>query len=302
MRNMSKISPEWWDYTTLDEEILKEAEALTPVGLKQLSRDGFRIHFYDSLKEFFLAEALEYIGAWSKATPDNPAGICGPVGPVEQLPLVAMLVNEMELNLSDAHFWGMDEWYEGGKPVDFSHPLSFVRTDMDLCFTKIRKDLVMPEENIHFPVGSLDEYSRSFSEIRCVVMQGGQGESKHWAFNEPFRRKPPYEDEPPSVEEYRSLEVRILELHPLTIIQNARTSAGGNASIVPKWAATVGPKETWKAERVSIWHPGYHDGPLGIKLTAMMVSRGIIDTAVPMSVLAEHRDVHFHIYKGAIIP
>ena len=47
---------------------------------------------------------------------DNPVGICGPIGPTEQLPLVARLVNELRLDLSAAHFWGMDEWLgEDGK-------------------------------------------------------------------------------------------------------------------------------------------------------------------------------------------
>ena len=30
--------------------------------------------FYDTLEEFYLAEALEDIGAWSKATADHPIG------------------------------------------------------------------------------------------------------------------------------------------------------------------------------------------------------------------------------------
>ena len=69
--------------------------------------------------EAYLAEALEYIAAWKQATSDNPVGICGPIGPTEQLPLVARLVNELGLSLRHAHFWGMDEcrahWDHPGK-------------------------------------------------------------------------------------------------------------------------------------------------------------------------------------------
>ena len=54
-----------------------------------LARPGFRVVMYDTIEEFYLAEALEYIEAWKQSTPDNPAGICGPIGPTEQLPLVA---------------------------------------------------------------------------------------------------------------------------------------------------------------------------------------------------------------------
>ena len=109
MRPISKVAPEWWDYTTLDQELLDDAAKLTPDDLIQLSRPGFEVRIYDTLHELFTAEAMEYIEAWQQSTPDNPAGICGPIGPTEQLPLVATIVNELNFNLKDAHFWGMDE-------------------------------------------------------------------------------------------------------------------------------------------------------------------------------------------------
>ena len=121
-RPISKVAPDWWDYTTLEAEIVDEAARLTPEDMLRLSREGFRVVFYDTLEEFYAAEALEYIEAWRKSTPDNPAGICGPIGPTEQLPLVARMVNALELNLADCHFWGMDEWVEARRrrpPAEF---------------------------------------------------------------------------------------------------------------------------------------------------------------------------------------
>jgi glucosamine-6-phosphate deaminase len=78
------------------------------------------------------------------------------------------------------------------------------------------------------------------------------------------------------------------------MIQNARTSSGGNISLIPTHAATVGPHETWKAEKDSIWHPGHHDNAFGVRLTALMIAKRISDTAVPLSLLAQHPNVHFH--------
>ena len=117
MRNLSRVAPEWWDYTTLDEEVLQAVARLTPEKLRRLSRPGFQVVVYDTLEDFYLAEALEYITAWKQATPERPAGICGPIGPTEQLPLVARLVNELEINLRHAHFWAMDEWVVDGQAV-----------------------------------------------------------------------------------------------------------------------------------------------------------------------------------------
>jgi glucosamine-6-phosphate deaminase len=299
-RPISKVAPDWWDYTTLDADILADAAKLSPKDLLQLSRPGFKVEIIDTLEEFYLAEALEYIDAWKQATPSKPAGICGPIGPTEQLPLVARIVNSIGLKLHDAHFWGMDEWVENGKPVPVDHPLSFAKADLELCFNRIDRKLRMPDANLRFPTGDLKSYSKTYDEIRCVVMQGGQGEVKHWAFNDPPRRAGKFRNAPPSPQDYMKLTTRVTDLHPMTVIQNARTSGGGYVAMVPTQAATVGPFETWKAEKVSIWHAGNHDNPFGQRLTALMISKKIADSAVPMSLLANHPNVHFHYYRHGI--
>jgi glucosamine-6-phosphate deaminase len=299
-RKLSSIAADWWDYTTLEDDLLRDVAKLTVKDIGQLSRPGFQVVFYDTLEDFYLAEALEYISAWSQSTAENPCGICGPIGPTEQLPLVARLVNELRIDLSNAHFWGMDEWVENGQAVPVSHPLSFERADRELCFDRIGTAFKMPESHLHFPRGNFQEYSNAWEDVRCVLMQGGQGEIKHWAFNDPPKREGVYKDAPPSPEEYRRLKTRVVDLHPVTLVQNARTSGGGNLAGVPRQAVTVGPYETWKAEKVSIWHAGNHDNAFGLRLTAFMISKGFADAAVPMSLLADHPNVQFNYYRKGI--
>jgi glucosamine-6-phosphate deaminase len=298
MRAISKVAPEWWDYTTLDREIMDDAAKITIDNLKSFERPGFKINIYDTIQELYCAEALEYITAWQQATEERPAGICGPIGPTEQLPLVAQMVNAMNLDLKHCHFWGMDEWIIDGKAVAIDFPLGFAKADMDLCFNHIRPELRMPMENMHFPAADTSDYSDSYDQFRCVLMQGGQGETKHWAFNDPLKREGKYKDNPPTPAEYRQLGARVVELHPMTLIQNARTSGGGTVQNVPDRAVTVGPRETWKAEKVSIWHPGHHDNPFGMRLTTLMISKGLADAAVPMSLLADHPNVQFSFLRS----
>ena len=57
-RPISKVAPGWWDYTTLDESILKDAAKLSADDLLELSRDGFKVRIYDTLQEFYCSEAL----------------------------------------------------------------------------------------------------------------------------------------------------------------------------------------------------------------------------------------------------
>jgi len=300
-RKMSMLAPEWWDFTTLDDEILKDAAKLTPKDMLGLSREGFKVIFYDTLEDFYLAEALEYITAWKQATESDPVGVCGPVGPTEQLPLVSRIVNELGLNLLNAHFWGMDEWIVDGKEINPNNPISFEKTDRDLLFNRIRKELRMPESNMHFPKANTTEYIKSWeSGVRCSLMQGGQGDTKHWAFNDPVKRQGKYKDNPPTPEEFLKLTTRIVNLHPITCMQNARTSAGGVVTGIPNQAVTVGPIQTWQAEKVSIWQAGTHDNPFGQRLTALMIGKKILDSSVPMSLLANHPNVQFNYYRGGI--
>ena len=70
--------------------------------------------------------------------------------------------------------------------------------------------------------------------------------------------------------------------------------------MVPTQAVTVGPVETWKAEKVSIWHAGTHDNPFGQRLTTLMIGKKVIDSSVPMSLLGEHPNVQFNFYRGGI--
>jgi glucosamine-6-phosphate deaminase len=301
MRNFSKVAKDWWDYTTLDDKILRDAAKLTADEVLHLSRPGFSIRVYDTLESFYVAEALEYVFAWQHATDSEPAGICGPIGPTEQLPLVAQIVNDLNIDVRNGHFWGMDEWYLNDQEVPITHPLSFAKADLELCFNRIRPELRMPDAHLHFPKkDTIPAYSKSYSEIRCVIMQGGQGDVKHWAFNDPVKRAGQYTENPPTPEEYRKLSTRIVDLHPMTIIQNARTSGGGVVSSVPSQAISVGPVETWKAEKVSIWHAGNHDNPFGMRLTTLMISKKIVDSSVPMSLLAEHPNVQFNFYRPGI--
>ena len=74
-RPLSKIAPDWWEYITLDPEILADAATLSVRDLEKLSRPGSVL--YHTLQEFYLAEALEYINASRQSTADNPARIWG---------------------------------------------------------------------------------------------------------------------------------------------------------------------------------------------------------------------------------
>ena len=52
------------------------AAGLTPEKMVKLARPGFKIVMYDTLEQFYLAEALEYITAWRESTSQPKGRIC----------------------------------------------------------------------------------------------------------------------------------------------------------------------------------------------------------------------------------
>ena len=103
---------------------------------------------------------------------------------------MARIVNALELKLHHAHFWGMDEWIENGGRCRWIIRSRSPRPTWSCASIASARELRMPDENIHFPL-DLDAYSQSYDEVRCLVMQGGQGEVKHWAFNDPPQARRP---------------------------------------------------------------------------------------------------------------
>ena len=174
MRPLSKVAPDWWDYTTLDREILDDAARLTAEDMLELSRPGFKVVMYDTLEDFYLAEALEYITAWQQSTADNPAGICGPIGPTEQLPLVARLVNALELDLRNAHFWGMDEWVDRRRGGRAGRPSADLRQGRHGAVLQPHPPRAADaaRRTCTFPTGDLAAYTQ---ELRPGALRGDAG-------------------------------------------------------------------------------------------------------------------------------
>lgn len=298
--------PGWHDWTGFaaeHPELCAEVRALTLDDLTNLSRPGFAVRMYDTAQDFFVAEAMEYVKAWKRSTLDNPVAVCGPVGPTEQLPIVAQIINELDIDVRAGFFAGMDEFVENGVAVPESHLLSFKATDMNLCFRRIEPWRRMPDDHLFFPTENIPEYNHIWEDpgVKIAVTQGGQGWTKHIAFDDPLEAHGQFVFRSPTADEFAELRTRIVNLHPLTLAQDAHHSNGGEISMIPSQAVTVGMYEILtRSDCVSIWHPGHHDNPFGVRLTTYMISKGIADGRVPMSLLARHHNVRFSFLRPMI--
>ena len=98
-----------------------------------------------------------------------------------------------------------------------------------------------PESQIHFPTTEkIARYGDEIAEDGGVdVCYGGIGWSGHIAFWEPH---PGFEQEG-DLDACKQAGPRLVDLHLMTVMQNALHSFAGDWSLIPPKADTIGPKE-----------------------------------------------------------
>ncbi len=145
--------------------------------------------------------------------------------------------NRAKADLSLLSTWNLDEYSLDGKSaVPHDHPLSYWKYMHEMLFSKFDPALGFKDENAHFPdPADPDTYDPAIEAAGGLDLQLlGIGFNGHIAFNEPMQ-----EDEI-SVEAFAKLPTRVLPLSKETIVQNTAVTAGGDSSLVPRYAATMG--------------------------------------------------------------
>jgi glucosamine-6-phosphate deaminase len=212
-----------------------------------------------------------------------------PVGPMPQYDIAARLINEEQLSLSHVHTFNMDEYAnEHGVTAPPSWPGSFQRAMEERFFARIDERLRPPESQIHFPTTeAIADYSARLRELGGAdVCYGGIGWSGHIAFWEPHLGAEFDGD----LDAYRRAGARLVELHPMTIMQNALHSFGGDWSWVPPRANTVGPGDILGARHRSFWLDGDLGGGVSWqRFIARLVAHGPVNEFVPGSLLQTAR-------------
>jgi glucosamine-6-phosphate deaminase len=169
-----------------------------------------------------------------------------PVGPVDQFPLLAQMVNRARLDCRAVTIINMDEYLDGDEWVPIDHPLSFRGYMNRKFYDLLDPELAPREENRVFPD------PREPSAIQQVIDErggldacyGGVGINGHLAFNEP-----PEPGEPVDTGEFAARPTRVISLTRETITINSNT-VGGELSIIPRLAVTVGMREILSAGRL----------------------------------------------------
>ena len=246
----------------------------------------FKIEVMDDPAQFYAAFATEIVMRIKQALDDRRrfVGIF-PVGPMPQYPIAARMINELRIPMHHVHTFNMDEYadqFGNTAPVDWAG--SFQKAMFESFFDLIDPDLRPPLNQIHFPTKHvIGHYGKMIEDAGGAdVCYGGIGWCGHIAFWESSLGHEFGND----LEAYKKAGPRLVKLTPMTVIQNALHSFGGDWSWVPPKANTIGPAQMVGARYRSFWLDGYLGGGVGWqRFIARLAAHGPVNTLVPGSIL-----------------
>jgi glucosamine-6-phosphate deaminase len=268
-------------------------ERVRAIGRAELTNHpnpDFQMRVIDRPEDFYKAFAEDIVSRIRTARDEGRrfVGIF-PVGPMPQYELAARMINEERLSLRHVHTFNMDEYAsEDGLTAPLSWPGSFQRAMWERFFDLVDPELRPPAAQIHFPTTeAIGDYSQRIEQLGGAdVCYGGIGWCGHIAFWESHLGSE-FEGD---VDAYKQAGARLVELHPMTIMQNALHSFGGDWSWVPPKANTIGPREILGAKHRSFWLDGDLGGGVSWqRFIARLVAHGPVSEFVPGSILQTAR-------------
>ena len=170
-----------------------------------------------------------------------------PVGPMGMYKWAVYFLKEWNVSCENVWCFNMDEWADGeGNTI--TGEASFQHA-MENAFYDPLGELTVPPAHRNFATkDNLPTYPRKIAALKAdgakLVLVYGIGRMCHIAFWEPM-----IGGEFDSDEEWKAQPYRIgVQLHPLTIEQNAITSFKSRTTLVPCYANTIGPGLMFSAD------------------------------------------------------
>jgi len=215
----------------------------------------------------------------------KPTRIILPVGPTPQYRILAKISNREKISWRNVYTFNMDEYLDWqGRPVPLNHPMSFEGFMRKNLFNLLDDEIKIPEEHIHFPHPfRINEISEQIKDVGGIdTCYGGIGYHGHIAFNEP----PINRWYKISKEEFKNSLTRVVQLAPDTVVVNSVGGAGGNSSMIPPMAVTIGMKDILSSKRIRL----YCDGGDWQRTIFRIACLGEISVEYPVTFVQEHPD------------
>ena len=204
---------------------------------------------------------------------------------------VAKTVNMLGINCRNVHVFTMDEWADqDGNIAPTDYQAGFSHSCLKYFWGGIDEKLRMPLEQIHYPTTkNIKDYSAMLTECGrggADIVYSGPGWAGHIAFIDPLTP----EFGTPSVEEFLTMDARVVTLNPMTILQNSLHGCfgcSGDIANVPPRAATIGPADVKRARNRMETHGLTTMGTFSSwqRMISRLILHGEVTPLVPASIL-----------------
>lgn len=238
--------PEGWDFEKIDECCSHRPEEITEK--QSFWNKDFSPIACESVAEFDVKMGHEIANEIKKANEENrKIAFILPVGPMGMYKWAVYFLKEWNASCKNVWCFNMDEWADSeGNTI--TGEASF-QNAMETAFYNPLGELTVPKDHRNFATkDNLPTYPEKIAALKSegakLVLVYGIGRMCHIAFWEPTIGAEFTTDE-----EWRNQPYRIaVQLHPLTVEQNAITSFKSRTSLVPCRANTIGPALMFSAD------------------------------------------------------
>ena len=196
--------------------------------------------------------------------------------------LLAAKLNQNNTDLSRLHTYNLDEYVSpDGGSLPPEHALSYRKYMQDNLFSRLEPALGFKPEQAHFPrpedPAAFDRLLQNNGGLHLQLL--GIGFNGHIAFNEP------QSEEEISTAAFAALPTRVIGLKALTISTNAKLTAGGDESQVPRQAVTMGMKPILAAAKILLL--ACFEQQSGV---LQRIRQGRVSPELPASYLLQHNN------------
>ena len=271
-----------------DAQVFERVRRIKRADICRHPNKNFQIEVIEDQAAFGFAYVLDIVAGIRRSLEAGRRYVIILPAPNPQYAWVAEMINRLGISCKHVHTFNMDEYADqDGRTAPRDWKGGFQYWMWRDLFGRIDPKLRMPEKQIHFPdTRNIDRYSRMIEDLGGAdVCYGGIGWSGHIAFFEPHLGVPFVND----LEGYLEQGARIVDLHPITIMQSTvycDNGRSGDWSYVPPKAYTIGPRDLKNSKLVSFWNTGYAGGGFAWqRFITRLAAHGPVTPLVPASIL-----------------
>ncbi|MFC1479766.1 hypothetical protein ACFL6F_04130 [Planctomycetota bacterium] len=271
-----------------DKEACEKARNISREDITKHPKDNVTISVIESSEAFNFGFILDIVSGIKKSLEQGAEKYVMILpAPNPNYAMAAHMINRLGISCKHVHTFNMDEYADqDGKTAPRDWKGGFQYWMWNDFFSKIDPELRMPEDQIHFPsTDNVNDISTMLEDLGGAdICYGGIGWCGHIAFVEPHLSEEIGDD----MDAFLQMGSRIVELHPITVLQNclyADAGSAGDWSWCPPKSATIGPRDIAGAKLRSSWNGFGCGDSVWQRFIVRLAIHGPVTPRIPASML-----------------